>query len=76
MRKLSDVKPLDNYRLKCLFADGTTKIANIKPYLDKEAFKPLSDPLIFKSVRNGGYFVEWVNYEVDLSADTLWHISA
>ena len=77
MRTLTDIKPLSNFRLQCLFSDGTTKIADIKPYLDKEAFKALNDPHVFASaVRNRGYFVEWKNYKVDLSADTLWHISA
>lgn len=77
MRTLTDIKPLSNYRLECTFNDGTKKIADIKPFLDKEAFKPLADPFIFTSaLYNGGYFVEWKNYEVDLSADTLWHISA
>jgi hypothetical protein len=77
MRILTTIKPLSNYRLECIFSDGTKKIADIKPFLDKEAFKPLADPHVFASaLHNGGYFVEWKNYEVDLSADTLWHISA
>ena len=76
MRTITAIKPLSNYRLECLFSDGTKKIADIKPYLGKEAFKPLIDPHVFASaLYNGGYFVEWKNYEIDLSADTLWHIS-
>ncbi|HUZ61352.1 MAG TPA: DUF2442 domain-containing protein [Hanamia sp.] len=76
MRILTDIEPLSNFRLKRVFSDGTKKIADIKPYLDKEVFKPLNDPHIFSSaLYNGGYFVEWKNYDVDLSADTLWHIS-
>ena len=77
MRTITDIKPLINYRLECLFSDGTKRIADIKPFLDKEAFRPLKDPNVFASALvNGGYFVEWKNYEIDLSADTLWHISA
>ena len=76
MRILTDIKPLSNFRLECLFNDGTRKIADIKPYLNKEAFKALNNPNIFSSaIYNGGYFVEWKNYDVDLSADTLWHIA-
>lgn len=76
MRTLITITPLDNYCLECLFDDGSRKIADIKPYLDKDAFKPLKDSKIFESaLHNGGYFVEWKNYEIDLSADTLWHIS-
>lgn len=77
MRTLIDIKPLSNFRLECLFSDGTKKIADIKPYLDKEVFKPLNNPNIFSSaLYNGGYYVEWKNYDIDLSADTLWHIAS
>jgi hypothetical protein len=76
MRILKDIKPLSDYRLKCLFSDGSTRIADIKPFLDKEAFKPVNDPQVFSSkLHNGGYFAEWKDYEADLSPDTLWHIS-
>jgi hypothetical protein len=63
--------------LMCVFIDGTKKIADLKPYLPMEAFRPLNDPNVFNSaIYDGGYFVEWKNYELDLTADTLWHISA
>jgi len=76
MRTLKDIKPLSDYRLQCLFDDGSIRIADIKPFLEKEVFKPLNDPKVFSTaLNNGGYFVEWKKYEVDLSADTLWHIS-
>ncbi len=77
MRRIINIKPLKNFCLECEFDDGSTKIADIKPYLSKEAFMPLNDPDIFSSaLHNGGYFIEWKNYDVDLSADTLWHIAA
>ncbi|HSZ35110.1 MAG TPA: DUF2442 domain-containing protein [Puia sp.] len=77
MRTITNIKALSDFRLELLFNDGSKKIADIKPYLTAEAFKPLSDPSIFSSkLSNQGYFVEWKDYDVDLSADTLWHISA
>jgi hypothetical protein len=77
MRTITDIKVLNDFRLECIFSDGTRKIADIKPYLSAEAFKPLSDPRIFSSMlSNRGYFIEWKDYDVDLSADTLWHIAA
>lgn len=76
MRTLTNIKPLSNYRIECLFDDGTRKIADITPFLTSEAFKPLTDPKIFSSsIHNGGYFIEWKHYDIDLSADTLWHIA-
>jgi hypothetical protein len=76
MRTLIEIKTLHDFRLECVFNDGTKKIADIKPFLSKEAFKPLADPKAFSAIHNCGYFVEWSDYEIDLSADTLWHIAA
>lgn len=74
MRTLSTVKPLENYRLQCTFDDGAHKIADISIYLNTPAFLPLQQQAIFNKVRNHHYFVEWADCEIDLSADTLWHI--
>ena len=77
MRIITHIKALSDFRLDCVFNDGTKKIADIKPFLSAEAFKPLADYNIFSSaLSNEGYFVEWKNYDVYLSADTLWHIAS
>jgi hypothetical protein len=77
MRTITNIKALSDYRLECVFEDGSKRIADIKPFLNAEAFKPLLDPRIFAStLSNQGYFVEWKDQDIDLSADTLWHISA
>lgn len=77
MRTITTIKALSDYRLECVFDDGSKRIADIKPFLSAEAFKPLSDPRLFSSaLSNKGYFVEWKDQDIDLSADTLWHISA
>ncbi len=74
MKTLSAVKALENYKLQCIFDDGTKKVADISVYLDAPAFVPLKQKEVFKKVSNENYFVEWKDCEVDLSADTLWHI--
>ena len=77
MRTITNIEALSDFRLECVFSDGTRKIADIKPFLNAEAFKPLLDPVIFSStLSNQGYFIEWKNQDIDLSADTLWHIAA
>jgi Protein of unknown function (DUF2442) len=76
MRTLTDIKPLKDFRLECVFNEGTKKIADLKPFLNTEAFKALANPDAFSAIKNCKYFVEWSVYEVDLSADTLWHIAA
>jgi len=74
MKTLSAIKALENYKLQCTFNDGTQKVADISVYLDAPAFVLLKQPNIFKNVSNQNYFVEWKDCDVDLSADTLWHI--
>lgn len=74
MRTLESVSPISNYKLECTFSDGTHKIADVSVYLDAPAFKPLTEPQAFLKVINKKYFVEWSDHEIDLSADTLWHI--
>ncbi len=74
MRTLSAVEAMDNYKLQCTFDNGIKKIADISVYLKAAAFRPLQQPNIFKKVSNRSYFVEWADEEIDLSADTLWHI--
>lgn len=76
MKILTHITALNDFRLECLFEDGTKKIADIKPFLKTEAFKPLNDSEAFSKIKNRHYFVEWADHELDLSADTLWHISA
>ena len=74
MRFLTDIAPLPHYKLVCTFDDGTEKVADISQYLQSEVFRPLQNTELFNSVQNHQYYVEWLDGEVDLSADTLWHI--
>ncbi len=74
MRHLANVVPLTNYRLACTFDNGIEKVADISQYLKSKAFRPLQKPELFNNVQNREYYVEWLDGEVDLSADTLWHI--
>ena len=60
-----------DFFLECSFDDGSIKMADIKPYLSSEAFQPLRDIMIFKTVINNENYVSWPNEEVDLSEDTL-----
>jgi len=76
MRTLINITPFNDFQLECLFNDGSKKIADIKPFFKTEVFKPLMNKEAFLQIKNRKYFVEWSDYEIDLSADTLWHISA
>ena len=74
MRHLTNIVPLRDYKLICTFDNGIEKVVDISQYLQSEAFQPLQKPDVFSKVQNREYYVEWLEGEVDLSADTLWHI--
>lgn len=74
MRHLISVTPVHDHKLICTFDNGVRKVADITRYLQSEVFKPLQKPELFSQVRNHQDYVEWLNGDVDLSADTLWHI--
>lgn len=74
MKTIVSIQAIENFKLLCNFSDGSTKIADAFPYLKGEAFKPLLNPTAFSKIENQKLYVEWPEYELDLSADTLWHI--
>jgi len=71
MRNINKIHANDDWTIDVAFDDGAERRFDVKPLLECEAFEPLRNIDTFKSVRNCGYFVEWIN-EVDLSADTLY----
>lgn len=71
MRIITAITANDDWTLDLVFDDGVKRRFDVKPLLASEAFSPLADINQFKSLRNGGYFIEWEN-EADLSADTLY----
>lgn len=73
--KVKAVNPMPNLRLCVQFAEGITKIYDIKPLLSKwTVFQALEDqPELFSSVEVdvGGYGIIW-NDELDLSCNELF----
>lgn len=72
--KIKNVFPLTDYRLSVQFAEGCTKIYDVKPLFDAiPAFKELKEPHLFfeVTVDVGGYGIIW-NDDLDLSCDELW----
>jgi hypothetical protein len=71
MKTISTLRANDDWTLDVVFTDGAKRRYDVKSLLECEAFAGLRDIALFKSVRNGGYFIEWAN-DADLSADTLY----
>ncbi|MDD6644239.1 MAG: DUF2442 domain-containing protein [Faecousia sp.] len=72
--KIKNVFPLPEYQLSVQFAEGVTKIYDVKPLFQKiPAFQSLENSNDFGgvSVDVGGYGIIW-NDALDLSCDELW----
>lgn len=72
--KVKAVNALPDYELSVQFAEGITKIYDVKPLFEKwPAFKTLKSSDLFNkvSVDTGGYGIVW-NDELDLSCDELF----
>lgn len=63
------VGALPDYILQVDFVSGSRLLLDMKPYLDKIRFRPLSDPRVWNSVVTNGIFVRFGN--VELSHDEL-----
>lgn len=72
--KVKAVAALPAMKISAQFANGTTKIYDVAPLLERfKAFEPLRNETFFSSVEvdTGGYGVIW-NDDIDLSCDELW----
>lgn len=76
--KVKGVTALADFALSVQFADGTTKLYDIKPVMKAfPGFAALEDERLFRDVRvdTGGYGIVW-NDDLDLSCDELWEHGA
>lgn len=72
--KIKNVSPLPEYRLSVQFAEGCTKIYDVKPLFERiPMFAELKEPHLFSEVYVdvGGHGIVW-NDDLDLSCDELW----
>ena len=63
------VKALSGYVLQVDFVSGSRLLLDMKPYLDKIRFRPLTDPQVWNSAVTNGIFVRFGN--VELSHDEI-----
>jgi hypothetical protein len=76
MRRITNIEINPPFEISCTFEDGTIKKTDLAELLQTTVFHPLTNPVNLMKAENRGYFVEWPDWEVDLSADTLWHLGA
>ena len=68
-RYISAVKAMDGHILQVDFVSGSRLLLDMKPYLDKIRFRPLTDPQVWNSAVTNGIFVRFGN--VELSHDEI-----
>ena len=69
-RYIAAVAPLADHVLQVDFVSGSRLLLDMKPYLDKLRFRPLTDPQLWSSAVTNGIFVRFGN--VELSHDELF----
>ncbi len=68
---VTEVTPLENYKLRLKFKNGEEKIFDMNPYLETGIFKQLKDEAKFKTAKVSFDTVEWDN-EADIDPETLY----
>lgn len=74
MRKIINVKVLEDYNLELTFDNNVVKIKDMKPHLNEGVFQLLKNKEIFNSVKISFGTISW-NEDIDLCADYLYETS-
>lgn len=74
MKKVINVKPLDDYKILLTFDNNEKRIKDMKPYLNNGVFKKLKNKSFFNSVHISFDTISWAD-EIDICADTLYKTS-
>ena len=71
LQEVTEVVPLDGYRVRVTFADGFTREIDLGPALMGPIFEQVRDPQFFRRVAvNESGVISWPN-EADIDSDTL-----
>jgi hypothetical protein len=71
--RVLDVEPLDGFRVRIRFEDGTLKEIDLELYLHGPIFEPIrEDPMMFRSVEVQGGTIAWDN-GADIDPDVLYY---
>jgi len=71
--RVRTVEPLEGFRLRLGFEDGTQKEVDLEPYLNGPIFEPVrNDPAMFRAVRIEGGTIAWDN-GADVDPDVLYY---
>jgi hypothetical protein len=68
---VTDVKPLEDYKLLLTFENDEQKVFDVTPYLEVGKFSELKDDTLFKSVHISFDSIAWKN-QLDLDPELLY----
>lgn len=67
--------PLDGYRLHLTFNDGSQRIFDCLPLIEKyQLFAPLRDKEVFNCVSLDGWTVCWLDGTIDIAPEHLYEM--
>ena len=69
--RVSNVSPMEDYRLDLTFTNGERRVFDVKPLLSANAFKPLRNMQLFNCVKAAYGSVLWPD-DIDYCPDTLY----
>jgi hypothetical protein len=71
--RVREVEPLEGFRVRLLFEDGTEKRVDLERYLRGPVFQLIrSDPEMFRSIRVEAGTIAWDN-GADIDPDVLYY---
>ena len=71
---ITEVKPIEEYKLILTFENGETRIMDMKPFLNKGIYRELKDKNKFKTARISFDSIEWCN-KADIDPEFLYEKS-
>ena len=71
--RVKTIEPLEGFKARIGFEDGTQKEIDLEPYLHGPIFEPIrSDPTVFRSMKIEGGTIAW-NNGADIDPDVLYY---
>jgi Protein of unknown function (DUF2442) len=71
--RVKAIEPLEAFKVRVEFEDGTQKQLDLQPYLRGPIFEPIrNDPVMFRSMKVWDGTITWDN-GADIDADVLYY---
>lgn len=72
--RVTDVKPLENYKVLLTFTNEEQKVYDVTEFLELKRWQELKQPKLFNTVKAVAGSIEWI-HEQDICPDDLYENS-